>query len=101
MSSVNPNVVMAQAPRPEWLRNALETMAAQYPDDRFDVVLRQNTDPNAQPQWRVQCLDCPGKLYTPGPAETLVNFGVHLRNRNHRAKVNARLQGLQSVSPPQ
>ncbi|KIJ33516.1 hypothetical protein M422DRAFT_35431 [Sphaerobolus stellatus SS14] len=101
VSTAKPNAVKAQAPRPEWLRIALETMAARYPDDRFDVVLRKNTDPNAPPEWRVKCLDCPGKVYTPGPAETLVNFDVHLRNRNHRAKVNARLQGLQSVSPPQ
>lgn len=37
------------------------------------------------------------QLYTPGPAETLANFEVHLKNRLHRSKVNARVQG---ITPP-
>jgi SWI/SNF-related matrix-associated actin-dependent regulator of chromatin subfamily B protein 1 len=27
----------------------------------------------------------PGKIYNPGPAETLQNFEVHLKNRAHIA----------------
>ena len=40
---------------------------------------------------------CISQLYTPGPAETLANFEVHLKNRLHRTKVNARVQG---TTPP-
>ena len=40
---------------------------------------------------RIRCLDCPGKLYTPGPDITVSNFEVHLRNRQHREKVDARV----------
>jgi SWI/SNF-related matrix-associated actin-dependent regulator of chromatin subfamily B member 1 len=101
--------LQSQPSRPGWLKNALDTMQTRYPDDKFDVVLRKNTDPTTPPEWRVKCLDCPGKaclffcrlsdaplidhgqLYTPGPAETLANFEVHLKNRLHRAKVNARV----------
>jgi SWI/SNF-related matrix-associated actin-dependent regulator of chromatin subfamily B protein 1 len=41
---------------------------------------------------RIRCLDCPGKLYTPGPEKTVGNFEVHLKNRQHREKVNTRLK---------
>jgi SWI/SNF-related matrix-associated actin-dependent regulator of chromatin subfamily B protein 1 len=40
---------------------------------------------------RIRCMDCPGKLYTPGPEETVGNFEVHLKNRGHREKVDARI----------
>ncbi|KAF8504199.1 hypothetical protein BU17DRAFT_30164, partial [Hysterangium stoloniferum] len=87
----SPQLPPSQIARPEWLKKALDEMQSRYPDDKFDVVLRKATDPSAPAEWRVKCLDCPGKLYTPGPEETLANFDVHLRNRNHRAKVNARV----------
>ncbi len=41
---------------------------------------------------RIRCQDCPGKLYTPGPEMTCENFEVHLKNRNHREKVDGRLK---------
>lgn len=40
---------------------------------------------------RIRCHDCPGKLYTPGPDTTVGNFEVHLKNRLHREKVDARV----------
>ena len=40
---------------------------------------------------RIRCLDCPGKLYTPGPGTAVENFEVHLKNRAHREKVEARI----------
>ena len=40
---------------------------------------------------RIKCLDCPGKLYTPGPETGVTNFEVHLKNRVHREKVDARV----------
>ncbi|KAF9467184.1 hypothetical protein BDZ94DRAFT_1249793 [Collybia nuda] len=33
------------------------------------------------------------KLYTPGPGESLSNFEVHLKNREHRRRVNERVVG--------
>ncbi len=33
------------------------------------------------------------QLYTPGPGETLSNYDVHLKNRQHRQRVNERLSG--------
>jgi len=41
----------------------------------------------------VKCLDCPGKLYTPGPEKGVNNFEVHLKNKMHREKVEARIAG--------
>ena len=40
---------------------------------------------------RIRCLDCTGKLYTPGPDTTVGNFEVHIKNRQHREKVAARV----------
>ena len=36
---------------------------------------------------RIKCLDCLGKLYTPGPETGVNNFEVYLKNRLHREKV--------------
>lgn len=41
---------------------------------------------------RIKCLDCPGKLYTPGPETGVNNFEVHLKNRLHREKVEKRVK---------
>lgn len=89
----------------------MKDMQTKYPDDKFEVILRKTA--NSQiPEWRVKCLDCPGKvcpsyhtpraeispsvqLYTPGPGETLTNYEVHLKNRQHRQKVNNRVNGIQ------
>ncbi|KAH8112333.1 hypothetical protein DFH11DRAFT_484764 [Phellopilus nigrolimitatus] len=79
-------------PRPQWLEDAMSEMQTRYPEDRFDVILRRPNGGNPQ-EWRVKCLDCPGKLYTPGPGETLTNYEVHLKNRQHRAKVHTRVHG--------
>ncbi|KAJ7481525.1 hypothetical protein FB451DRAFT_1443853 [Mycena latifolia] len=74
---------------PQWLTNAMSAMQAKWKNDKFEVTLRKvNASP---PEWRLKCLDCPGKLYTPGPGETLSNYEVHLRNRLHRQRVNDRM----------
>ena len=41
---------------------------------------------------RIKCLDCPGKLYTPGPETGVTNFEVHLKNKLHRERVDDRLE---------
>lgn len=40
---------------------------------------------------RIRCLDCPGKLYNPGPGMGVEAFEVHLKNRGHRENVEGRL----------
>ena len=35
-------------------------MNAKYPDDRFEIAMR--TAPSGEQEWRVRCLDCPGKV---------------------------------------
>ncbi|KAF8336441.1 uncharacterized protein EI90DRAFT_3119709 [Cantharellus anzutake] len=65
-----------------------------------DRPLQPGADPAAPPEWRLKCFDCPGKLYTPGPNETLDNFIVHLKNRNHRNNVFKRQnEAKQSTTP--
>ncbi|KAI6038612.1 SNF5-domain-containing protein [Pisolithus marmoratus] len=75
---------------PVWLTAAMHDLQAKYPDDKFEAILRKPA-PKAVPEWRIKCLDCPGKLYNPGPGDTLSNYEVHLRNRQHRSRVNNRL----------
>ncbi|KAK7735319.1 SWI/SNF chromatin-remodeling complex subunit [Cytospora paraplurivora] len=101
-------------PPPEWLVNALADLRKSWPHDSFEPTMRHcavhaDTDviiipaPQIQPgqpapenvKWmflpRIRCTDCPGKLYTPGPEMTATNFEVHLRNKQHRDKVNKRV----------
>jgi len=47
---------------------------------------------------RIRCIDCPGKLYTPGPEMTVSNFEVHLKNRKHREKVDLRIGKHQAAA---
>lgn len=75
---------------PAWLTSAMQLMQDKYHNDRFEVILRK-VNATSSPEWRIKCLDCPGKLYTPGPGETLSNYEVHLKNRLHRQKVNERV----------
>ncbi|TFK53091.1 SNF5-domain-containing protein [Heliocybe sulcata] len=82
----------ASSEPPEWLSDAMAVMRERYPQDRFETILKR-LNPNASPEWRIKCLDCPGKLYTPGPGETLSNYEVHLKNRQHRQKVTNRVNG--------
>jgi SWI/SNF-related matrix-associated actin-dependent regulator of chromatin subfamily B protein 1 len=47
---------------------------------------------------RIRCHDCPGKLYTPGPAMTVDNFEVHLKNRQHKERVEERHAKMAAAS---
>ncbi|KAI0907501.1 SNF5-domain-containing protein [Ustulina deusta] len=100
-------------PPPAWLVSALEQFRQEdaYKNDQFEGIMRYsavdtNTGaPFPLPQGghpipphvrfyflpRIRCLDCPGKLYTPGPDSSASNFEVHLKNRNHKERVEARL----------
>ena len=41
--------------------DAVAEMQARYPDDKFDIILRR-VAPGQPFEWRVKCLDCPGKV---------------------------------------
>lgn len=49
---------------------------------------------------RIRCLDCPEKQYTAGPNMTVDSFLVHLKNRQHLARVEARLAASVSAAGP-
>ncbi|CAO1631880.1 unnamed protein product [Parajaminaea phylloscopi] len=85
-AGASPPVAAASASPPEWLTQAAEQLRQKYPHDHFELRAK------GVGLWRIKCTDCPGKLYTPGPEESLTNFEVHLRNRIHRANVVARMQ---------
>lgn len=92
---------------PQWMTLALQNIKESYPSDRVELVpkpKRETLGPGQPPiivgcDWRLKCLDCPGKLYTVGPGESFTNFDVHLKNRQHRQKVEDRLNGKAQVSP--
>ncbi|KAJ3746559.1 hypothetical protein DFH05DRAFT_1458813 [Lentinula detonsa] len=73
---------------PSWLTTTMHSTQTIYPKDKFDVVWRKVSDGS---EWRIKCVDCPGKLYKLGPGETLSNFEVHLKNRQHRHRVDNRI----------
>ncbi|KAG8679550.1 SWI/SNF chromatin-remodeling complex subunit [Ceratobasidium sp. 394] len=83
-----------EVPLPQWMIDCLAATQMRYPNDRVEVILKprpQNAEEPPTPEFRLKCLDCPGKLYTPGPEQTLTNFEVHLKNRTHRSNVNRRV----------
>lgn len=111
-------------PPPNWLAAGLSKLKQSHPNDSFEGVMRysavdtETLAPVANPnnlqagqnikyQYlpRIRCHDCPGKLYTPGPGMTVDNFEVHLRNRQHKERVEERLTktggdgGSASASP--
>lgn len=70
----------------------MQALKTERPTDRYEIIPRAKTDPSAPTEYRIKCLDCPGKLYVPGPGETLQNFDIHVKNRQHRAAVDARVE---------
>jgi SWI/SNF-related matrix-associated actin-dependent regulator of chromatin subfamily B protein 1 len=80
---------------PAWLSTAIVSLQTKYPEDKFEAILRKSS-PRAMPEWRIKCLDCPGKLYNPGPGDSLSNYEVHLKNRQHRQRVSSRTEGPSS-----
>ncbi|KAF9254434.1 SNF5-domain-containing protein [Marasmius fiardii PR-910] len=90
-ASAPPSTTGTRAWPPQWLTAAMEVKQSKYPNDNFEVVLRKMA-PGLEPEWRIKCTDCPGKLYKPGPGETLSNFEMHLTNRKHRQRVDDRMK---------
>jgi SWI/SNF-related matrix-associated actin-dependent regulator of chromatin subfamily B protein 1 len=109
-SSLSSSTNKLQPPPPSWLTSGLAALLQQYPNDRFEGVMRYSAvnaatempcsaPPTGQTpegvKWmylpRIRCHDCPGKLYTPGPETTVGNFEVHLKNRQHRERVDGRI----------
>ncbi|KAI1824792.1 hypothetical protein F4861DRAFT_538626 [Xylaria intraflava] len=99
-------------PPPVWLVSALDQFKQEdaYKNDQFEGIMRysavdtntgmpyphqagQPTPPHVRFYFlpRIRCLDCPGKLYTPGPDTSASNFEVHLKNKAHKERVEARL----------
>ncbi|KAL3496243.1 hypothetical protein BJX62DRAFT_136038 [Aspergillus germanicus] len=101
---------------PTWLVAGLARLKRLNPNDSFEAVMRYTAvdtetmqpvaNANAQPGLklkylylpRIRCHDCPGKLYTPGPATTVDNFEVHLRNRQHKERVEERVTKAAAAS---
>ncbi|KAK4190419.1 hypothetical protein QBC35DRAFT_471830 [Podospora australis] len=101
-------------PPPDWLVNSLGELQKSYPNDMFEGFMRYfavNSETGhfmslpLKPEdlnsgkaaycWlpRIRCLDCTGKSYTVGPEQTVQNFEVHLKNKDHTKRVKARLDG--------
>lgn len=100
-----------KTPIPDWLNTALDALRRSWIYDAFEgtmrhcavnaeteIIISPAPPPGTAPpgvKWmflpRIRCTDCPGKLYTPGPGESAENFSVHLKNKQHREKVNKRV----------
>ncbi|GAA5908200.1 SWI/SNF chromatin-remodeling complex subunit SNF5 [Sporobolomyces salmoneus] len=84
--------------RPEplpWMIAAANDLRARQVDDRFELIPKPKPGPTTTYEWRIRCLDCPGKLYNLGPGESFEGFFVHFKNRNHRTNVENRLAAAQ------
>lgn len=62
-----------------------------FPRDSFEPIVKLNQH-GGEPMIRIRCFSCPGYLYY------VNDFEVHLRNRNHRMRVD---QGQNGVAPNQ
>ncbi|EEB87107.1 hypothetical protein MPER_15682, partial [Moniliophthora perniciosa FA553] len=53
----------------------LQVTQSKYLKERFEAVpAKVNTASGATTEWRIKCMDCPGKFYKPGPDGKLSNF---------------------------
>ncbi|KAG8898865.1 SWI/SNF chromatin-remodeling complex subunit, partial [Tulasnella sp. 408] len=94
-----PNVPDFDPETPQWMRRAVQELRAKYENDLFEAVLRPlQPGPAPSMDWRIMCYDCFGKMYTPGPDEKLLSFEVHLKNKQHRANVNARIEAAALIA---
>ena len=41
----------------------MDEMQKKYPNDKFEITIRKVAS-SQYPEWRVKCLDCPGKVST-------------------------------------
>lgn len=44
---------------PQWMSDAMRALMESNPHDRFEFTLRKGA---VTPEWRIKCLDCPGKV---------------------------------------
>jgi SWI/SNF-related matrix-associated actin-dependent regulator of chromatin subfamily B protein 1 len=68
-------------------------MKYSYLDPVTELVIQVDPMPEGvKHAWlpRIRCLDCPQKLYVPGPDETVQKFEAHLRFSGHRERVKVR-----------
>ncbi|KAJ1335158.1 SMARC subfamily B member 1 [Microdochium nivale] len=106
---------------PAWLLEALDKFKQEpaYKYDQFEAFMKYvavdaNTGgstqappagapvpPNVRFYFlpRIRCTDCPGKLYTPGPDLSAQNFEVHLKNKAHKERVEARMRTGNRAAP--
>lgn len=67
---------------PSTTRDILNTLHEQFPFDKFEAIVKANeNNPQGAPNIRIRCFSCPGVLYF------VDDFDVHLRNRQHRKRV--------------
>ncbi|KAH8886098.1 hypothetical protein GQ53DRAFT_845184 [Thozetella sp. PMI_491] len=109
-SIANASPRLPPPPLPGWLTVSIENLLRQYPNDSFEGIMRfsavdkdteipvpivpgEEIPGNLKFMFlpRIRCHDCPGRLYTPGPELTAGNFEVHLKYRQHRMNVEARV----------
>ncbi|KAJ2986315.1 hypothetical protein NUW58_g5086 [Xylaria curta] len=101
----------APAPKPDGAQPTPFKQEDAYKNDQFEGIMRytamdtdtgvavpipqagQTAPPNVRFYFlpRIRCSDCPGKLYTPGPDTSASNFEVHLKNKAHKERVEARI----------
>jgi SWI/SNF-related matrix-associated actin-dependent regulator of chromatin subfamily B member 1 len=90
-----------QPPVPDWLKQSLARLREQYPNDRFEALMKHTAvDPKTKQLLpvneenkglphkyvpRVRCLDCLGKVYFAN------GFESHSKNKKHRETVEARV----------
>lgn len=94
--------IRQSASNPQWLSDAARVLRQRYPNDQFVIVDKSPQNADGVQEWRIKCLDCPGKMYTPGPGLSVENFEKHLKNRQHKQKVGIRLgypSGNNGISP--
>lgn len=91
-----------QDPLP-WMQAAAADLRAKQVDDRFEIIPRPRPpDPNLQ-EWRIRCLDCPGKV-----SSAISNAILHpvpfpptaTRPTSLRRWLTRSLSGLTWLSPP-
>ena len=93
-------------PIPDWLNYCVSRLKSLHPNALFTPYYIPTTDQPSSTtsssssllvsfssnHWKIRCFDCPEKGYSIGPANTLNNFAIHLKNKGHLERIEERLR---------
>ncbi|EPX74482.1 SWI/SNF complex subunit Snf5 [Schizosaccharomyces octosporus yFS286] len=78
---------------PDWVKQCVEEINYKYPNEKFDLMIKQAENPAEQIFVRIRCHYCTNEIFSAGPGLSFGNFEIHLLSKAHQ--LNRESQMLQ------